>query len=134
MDSGMIGTDIGVMHNTFPQYFPVHWSMESSMKHVMKSVFATALLIITGIPAVSAAADPLMSQAQKLLQPIPETASSMKGVPMTAEMQDPLCRDWIPGKRIRNHIFPVNQRPLPLIPGGERLNGLLPAGRPTSFI
>jgi hypothetical protein len=67
------------------QYFPVHWSMESPMHHVMKSGFATVLLIITGIPVVSAAGDPLLKQAQALFQPIPETAPAIAGVPMTAD-------------------------------------------------
>ena len=56
------------------------------MHHVMKSGFATVLLIITGIPVVSAAGDPLLKQAQALFQPIPETAPAIEGVPMTAEM------------------------------------------------
>ncbi len=56
------------------------------MNHVMKSGFATVLLIITGIPVVLAAGDPLLKQAQALFQPIPETAPTIEGVPMTAEM------------------------------------------------
>ena len=56
------------------------------MQYVVKSLLATAFLLIAAIQTVSAADDPLMARAQALFQPIPETAPAVAGVPMTEAM------------------------------------------------
>jgi hypothetical protein len=45
-----------------------------------------ALVVIVGTHEATAAADPLMQQAQKLFRPIPEAPPAVKGVPATPAM------------------------------------------------